>query len=46
MDVDVAKETNMFKQDLVRYYTHDRKNRVVVVPTLNAHQAIQARIMF
>ena len=41
MDVEEAKETNMFRQDLVRYYTHDRKKRVVVVPTLNAHQAIQ-----
>ena len=41
MDVEEAKETNMFRQDLVGYYTHDRKKRVVVVPTLNAHQAIQ-----
>ena len=45
LDVDVAKETMMFKPDLVRYDTHFRKKRVVVVPTLNAHEAIQARIM-
>ena len=45
IDVDVAKKTNMFKADLVRYYKRDRKKRVVVVPTLNAHQTIQARIM-
>ena len=46
MDVGVAKETNMFREDLVRYYKHYRKERVVVVPTLNAHQAIQVYIMF
>ena len=45
IDVDVAKKTNMFKGDLVRYYKRYRKKRVVVVPTLNAHQTIQARIM-
>ena len=41
IDVEVATETNMFSKDLVCYYTHHRKHRVVVVPTLNAHQAIQ-----
>ena len=41
MDIVVAKETNMFREDLVCYYAHHRKHRVVVVPTLNAHQAIQ-----
>ena len=46
MDVGVAKETNMFREDLVRYYKHYRKERVVVVPTLNAHQAVQVYIMF
>ena len=46
MDVGLAKETNMFREDLVRYYKHYRKERVVVVPTLNAHQAIQVYIMF
>ncbi len=46
MDVELAKETNMFREDLVRYYKHYRKERVVVVPTLNAHQAIQVSIMF
>ena len=46
MDVEEAKETNMFRKELVRYYTHYRKERVVVVPTLNAHQAIQVYNMF
>ena len=46
MDVESAKGTNMFREDLVRYYKHYRKERVVVVPTLNAHQAIQVSIMF
>ena len=41
MDIVVAKETNMFREDLVCYYKHYRYERVVVVPTLNAHQAIQ-----
>ena len=41
IDVEVATKTNMFRKDLVCYNTHHRKHRVVVVPTLNAHQAIQ-----
>ena len=41
IDVEAATETNMFRKDLVCYYAHHRKHRVVVVPTLNAHQAIQ-----
>ena len=41
INLDVAKETNMFKADLVRYYKRDKTKRAIVVPTLNAHQAIQ-----
>lgn len=46
IDVELAKQTNMFKEDLVGYYSHQRKTRVVVVPTLSAHQAIQVYTMF
>lgn len=46
MDVEEARETQMFKKELLRYYTHNRKERVVVVPTLNAHTAIQVYNMF
>ena len=45
IDVEEAKETNMYKEDLLRYYKHERKTRVAVVPTLNVHQAIQACFM-
>ena len=41
IDVKMATETDMFRNDLLRYYSHHRTKRVVVVPTLNAHQAIQ-----
>lgn len=41
IDVELAKETNMFKKDLVGFCRHKNKKRVVVVPTLNTHQAIQ-----
>ena len=40
------KQTCSNKILFARYYKHDRKNQVVVVPTLNTHQTIQARIMF
>ena len=41
IDVQLAKQTNMFKEDLVGYYRHFRQTRVAVVPTLNTHQTIQ-----
>ena len=41
IDVELAKKTNMFKKDLVGFCRHQNKKRVVVVPTLNTHQAIQ-----
>ena len=46
MGVEEARKTKMFREELVRYYTHYRKERVVVVPTLNAHQAIQVYNMW
>ena len=45
IDIDMAKQVNMFRHDLVRADSHTRKQCVVVVPTLDAHQSIQVNIL-
>lgn len=46
IDVELAKRSKMFKDNLVGYYKHFRKKRVAVVPSLNTHQAIQVLILY
>lgn len=45
IDIDLAKEVNMFHDDMVWLNSH-MKPCVIVAPTLDAHQAIQVNILY